>query len=86
MAKLRDEIAAGKHFSRVSLTVDDLQAIARLQAIKQLGRGELACIALASKMRAGFVTDDGGARRLAVKPISRYTGANNCPPRGMARL
>jgi len=70
MVKLRDEIAAGKHFSRISLTVDDLQAIARLQAIKQLGRGELACIALASKVRAGFMTDDGGARRLARSAFS----------------
>ena len=52
-------------FVRQQLEVADLQAIANLPATRKLGRGEIAAMAVALRMRVGFTTDDQGARGAA---------------------
>jgi predicted nucleic acid-binding protein len=58
-------LAQRKGFVREQLEVADLQAIANLPATRKLGRGEIAAMAVALRMRVGFTTDDQGARRAA---------------------
>jgi hypothetical protein len=70
MEALRRELELGKNFSQISLTVDDLREVARLTTVKRLGRGELASMVLARKLRQGFMTDDGRARRFAERQFA----------------
>ena len=54
-----------KGFSREKLEISDLQAVANLPAARRLGKGEIASMAVALRMRLGFTTDDQRARRAA---------------------
>lgn len=47
------------------MTLDDLQAVATLPEVRKLGRGEVAALALARKLRSAILTEDRGARRAA---------------------
>lgn len=61
----RNELGKGQRFTKVELTVDDLREVARLQSVRRVGMGELSCLAIARRLRFGFLTDDGDARKLA---------------------
>ena len=60
--KLRDQLQKGLSFFSQSVSLDDLQVVANMPAISRLGKGEIAALALARKMRIGFMTDDQKAR------------------------
>ena len=60
--KFRDRLQKGQGFSSQSVSLGDLQAIANMPAVSRLGQGEIAALALARKMRIGFMTDDQKAR------------------------
>ncbi len=63
--KLREELALGRHFSAFSLAVDDLrELVASVGPIRRFHNGELAALALATKLGNGFLTDDRAARTL----------------------
>src|SRR5690242_7004238 len=47
-------------------TIDDLQQVALLERRKSLGKGELSSIAFAMKIGQAVMTDDQGARKLAL--------------------
>lgn len=63
--ELRELLARQQKFREVSLSVDDLAAVAALGDVRRLGRGEIAAMALALKMRCALMTDDQPARRHA---------------------
>ena len=60
--KFQDRLRKGQGFSSQSVSLSDLQAVANMPAISRLGQGEIAALALARKMRIGFMTDDQKAR------------------------
>ena len=60
--KLRRRLGKGQGFSSHSVSLEDLQAVADLPEISRLGKGEIAALALARRMRMGFMTDDQKAR------------------------
>jgi hypothetical protein len=64
-AKFRDRLQKNQGFSSQSVSLEDLQAVAGIPAIGRLGGGEIAALALARKMRIGFMTDDQKARAKA---------------------
>jgi hypothetical protein len=66
-AKFRDRLQKSQGFSRQSVSLADLQAVANMPAVGRLGGGEIAALALARKMRIGFMTDDQKARAKAVE-------------------
>ncbi len=61
-AKFRDRLQKQHGFSRQTVSLDDLQAVANMPIVSRLGQGEIAALALAHKMRMGFMTDDQKAR------------------------
>lgn len=63
-ARLREQ------FRNVSLTVDDLQDVARLGARRRVSKGELSSMAFARRVGMAFQTDDQGARKLAVEVLA----------------
>lgn len=69
MNRLRNARARNQ-FNSVSLAIDDLQDVARLQMRKKVSKGELSSIAFANRVRMAFQTDDQGARKLAVEVLS----------------
>lgn len=56
-------------FDSHSLSLADLQDVARLEARKRLGKGELSCIAFARRTGLAMLTDDTGAQKLAALEI-----------------
>ncbi|MGE3777997.1 MAG: hypothetical protein AB7F89_12485 [Pirellulaceae bacterium] len=60
--KFRQRLERTQGFSRQSISMSDLQAVANIPVVSRLGRGEIAALALARKMRIGFMTDDQKAR------------------------
>ena len=64
-AKFRDILRKSQGFTHQSLSLADLQAVANIPAVGRLGGGEIAALALARKMRIGFLTDDQKARTKA---------------------
>lgn len=60
--KFRDRIQKDRGFYGQSVSLGDLQAIANMPAVNRLGQGEIAALALARRMRIGFMTDDQKAR------------------------
>jgi hypothetical protein len=60
--KFRLRLERTQGFSGQTISISDLQAVASIPAISRLGRGEIAALALARKMRIGFMTDDQKAR------------------------
>lgn len=69
-ARLRQELAAGTHFSVHPLTVEDLRDLsANIGRVRKFHSGELAALALARKLGNGFVTDDRTARAVAENSI-----------------
>ena len=68
--RLREELKTNTHFSTYPLTVEDLQDLARcIGAPQRFDRGELAALALAYKLRNGFITDDRAARAVGQSTI-----------------
>lgn len=65
--RFRDRLHKGQGFSSQSVSLADLQAVASLPGIVRLGGGEIAALALALKMRVGFMTDDQKARTKSVE-------------------
>lgn len=63
--KFRDRLDKRQGFSRESVSLADLQAVSNHPAIRRLGEGEIAALALARTMRIGFMTDDQKARAAA---------------------
>ncbi|WP_431285002.1 hypothetical protein ACQW02_09360 [Humitalea sp. 24SJ18S-53] len=47
------------------MTLQDLQAVTAQPEVRKLGRGEVAALALARKLRSAVLTEDRGARRAA---------------------
>jgi hypothetical protein len=66
--RLRRARSAGE-FTEVTLTVDDLQEVAQLEARRRLSKGELSSIAFARRAAIAFQTDDQKARRLAATAL-----------------
>lgn len=77
MELLRGKLRRGE-IGSVALSVDDLREVLRIESIRRLGRGEIAAMALARKMRVGFLTDDRAALRLAREAIPS-TAAQTTP-------
>lgn len=71
--EFQDRLDRRQGFSDEPLSLADLQAVANLPEVRRLGRGEIASMALARKMRIGFTTDDQKARRsaygLGIEPV-----------------
>ena len=67
--RFRQEYEDGK-FKYYHLTIEDLQDTEVLQGRKKKDKGELASIAFAKKTRQAFLTDDTGARKLAVQSMN----------------
>jgi len=65
--EFRNRLDHERGFAAAPITVADLQAVANLPEVRKLGQGEIAAMALARKMRVGFLSDDQGARRAASK-------------------
>jgi hypothetical protein len=63
--EFRQRLARGQGFTEEPMTLDDLQAVATLPEVRKLGRGEVAALALARKLRSAILTEDRGARRAA---------------------
>jgi hypothetical protein len=66
--RLVEEQQKGR-FQTYSLAVEDLQEMDILEKRKNLGKGELSSIAFAKKTAQAFLTDDKGARKLALEVI-----------------
>jgi hypothetical protein len=62
-AQVRDTIKSH------SLSLSDLQDVARLEARKRVGKGELSCIAFARRTGVAVLTDDTGARKLGLSEL-----------------
>jgi hypothetical protein len=52
-------------FRKVSLSVEDLHDVDKLNSRKRLGKGELSTLAYAMKTRQAFLSDDQNARKFA---------------------
>jgi hypothetical protein len=63
--EFRRRLAEGRSFTEVPMSIADLQAVASLPEVRRLGRGEVAALALARKLRAAVLTEDQGARKAA---------------------
>lgn len=63
--RLREERRRG-HFKDYHLELEDLLEVEFLEKRKRLGKGELSSMAFAKRTRQAFLTDDQGARKLAV--------------------
>lgn len=64
--EFRARLAAGNQgFSREATSLADLQALAVIPACRRLGRGEIAALALARRLRSAVLTEDRGARKVA---------------------
>ena len=63
--EFRRRLAEGRGFTEAPVSLDDLQAVAALPEVRKLGRGEVAALALARKLRAAILTEDQGARKAA---------------------
>lgn len=61
---LRREMQRGR-FQAHPCTLQDLQDVELLEQRRRLGKGELSTLALAMRMRQGFITDDDKATKLA---------------------
>ncbi|MGH6755528.1 MAG: hypothetical protein ACREDP_25560 [Bradyrhizobium sp.] len=66
-SRFRDRLQRGQGFSSQSVSLADLQAVANFHGIGRLGKGEVAALALALKIRVGFMTDDQKARMKAAE-------------------
>ena len=66
--RLVEEQKKGR-FQTFSLALEDLQEMDILEKRKKLGKGELSSIAFAKKTAQAFMTDDMGARKLALEVI-----------------
>jgi hypothetical protein len=60
---------AKKTFQAHPLSLADLQDVARLEARRRLGKGELSCIAFARRTGLAVLTDDIGAQKLALAEL-----------------
>lgn len=65
--KFRERLQRNQGFSTQNVGLADLQAIANMPAVGRLGAGEVAALALARKLRIGFMTDDQKARAKAME-------------------
>ncbi len=63
--EFRRRLAEGRSFTEVPMSIADLQAVASLPEVRKLGRGEVAALALARRLRAAVLTEDQGARKAA---------------------
>ena len=63
----RKRLAGRQGFAEEPMTLDDLQAVAALPEARKLGRGEVAALALARKLRSAVLTEDRDARKAATK-------------------
>ena len=59
----------GELFQSHTLSLADLQDVARLEARKRVGKGELSCIAFARRTGLAVLTDDTGAQKLGVQEL-----------------
>ena len=67
---LEEAISDKKTFSVRQIDIADLSSLAKsMSETQRFGKGEIAAIALAQKMRSGFMTDDRAARKLASSTI-----------------
>lgn len=64
-SEFRRHLTEGRSFTEVPMSVADLQAVASLPEVQKLGRGEVAALALARRLRAAILTEDQGARKAA---------------------
>jgi hypothetical protein len=64
--EFRQRLASGQGFTEAPMALDDLQAVATLPEVRKLGRGEIAALALARKLRSAILTEDRGARKAGV--------------------
>ena len=67
--QLKSLIEQGK-ITNFSLSIEDLQEVDRLSSRKRLGKGELSALAFALKTGQAFLSDDQGARRLALSVLA----------------
>lgn len=65
--EFRERLQQKRGFEAARISIADLLPIANLPEVRKLGRGEIATMALARKIRAGVLTDDQGARKAAPK-------------------
>lgn len=63
----------GGQFPVHACSLDDLQAVSRLESRKRLGKGELSSIAFAMSRGMAVLTDDQGARKLSALAGSHPT-------------
>ena len=63
--EFRRRLTERKGFGEEPMTLQDLQAVAARPEVQRLGRGEVAALALARKLRSAVLTEDRGARRAA---------------------
>ncbi len=71
--QLRDQLADSRCFSVYQLEIEDLLELVRVvDSPRRFDKGELAALALAMKLRKGFLTDDRAAKKIGEKVI----GAN----------
>lgn len=68
-AKLEQEQQLG-NFTVYHIQLDDLLDLEVLRERKNLGKGELSSIAFARRTRQAFLTDDQGARALAITTLA----------------
>lgn len=69
-ARLERERAASR-FRDFPLSLEDVQEVARLEARRRLGHGELASIAFAKRTHTAFCSDDRNAQKLAEEVLGR---------------
>jgi hypothetical protein len=60
----------GEMFQSHALSLADLQDVARLEARKRVGKGELSCIAFALRTGLAVLTDDCGAQKLGIQELA----------------
>ena len=64
---LKGRLENKKGFASEPISLSDLTAVANIPEVRRLGRGEIAALALARKLRSAILTDDQRARWLASK-------------------
>ncbi|MFO0680509.1 MAG: hypothetical protein U0234_00595 [Sandaracinus sp.] len=69
--RLRRQRESGR-FPTVTLDLQDVQEVARLEARRRLGRGELASIAFAKRAGTAFCSDDRNAQKLGEEALGRH--------------
>ncbi|WP_342240852.1 hypothetical protein [Inquilinus sp. OTU3971] len=65
--ELRQLLSERRGFTEETVSLEDLQAVASAPEARRLGRGEIAALALARKLRSAVLTEDQRARRAAPK-------------------